>query len=75
MVAQGTPGQAPRDLATHVALCAQCQRRLLSADKPVGPKAQRRAAWPALTRGITLLLVVIAIVMVALAVVRHLLLP
>jgi hypothetical protein len=32
-------------------------------------------AWPALTRAITLLLVVVAVSMVLLAVARHLLLP
>lgn len=75
MVAQATPGQAPRELAAHVAACGPCQRRLLSADRPAGARAARRVAWPALTRAITLLLVVVAVSMVLLAVARHLLLP
>lgn len=75
LVAQATPGQAPRDLAAHVAACGPCQRRLLSADRPAGARVQRGVAWPAVTRAITLLLVVVAVGMVLLVVARHLLVP
>ena len=43
-LAGARPGQAPPDLALHVAGCTSCQARLLAADLP---ERQARAARPA----------------------------
>ncbi len=37
------PGQAPPELAAHVAGCAHCQQRLLEKDQPRSPPGKSRA--------------------------------
>jgi hypothetical protein len=48
-VRESPPGQAPADLARHLATCARCQSRLLGADLAVERAARGR---PAATGGL-----------------------
>jgi len=45
-IAASAPGQIPAELAAHLALCARCQRRLLSAGAPAGTEPRRRQPPP-----------------------------
>jgi len=61
------PGQAPAELATHVAGCARCQRRLLEGDAPrLAGRAGRRKPRPLVTLAILAALGVLAVVALAL---------
>jgi hypothetical protein len=48
--ATGQVGQAPPEVATHVASCGRCQERLLGRDRPAGARpAAPRPAWRSLS--------------------------
>jgi hypothetical protein len=46
-LSSATPGQAPADLANHLASCAQCQERVLAQGLTAGVRRERRAPPPA----------------------------
>jgi len=61
------PGRAPTELATHVAGCARCQRRLLEVDAPrPANRAGGREPRPLVTLAILAALGVLAVVALAL---------
>lgn len=62
------PGQAPAEVARHLAACAQCQARLLEASAPgPRPKQGRKPMGLAPSPGRTILLLVITLAFVAIA--------
>ena len=46
LVARAAPGQAPPELAEHLARCGRCQDRMLSLLRPAGPSSKRRGPPP-----------------------------
>ena len=62
------PGQAPAELATHLAGCDACQQKLLVASAPGPRRAPGRKPMPlAPSPGRTVLLLVLTVVFVMLA--------
>ena len=62
------PGQAPAELATHLAGCGTCQQRLLVASSPGPRRAPGRKPMPlAPSPGRTVLLLVLTVVFVMIA--------
>lgn len=56
----GAPGQAPEDLARHLASCERCQARaLFGAERPAGPR-KPRPELPSLGRAVLLGALVLA---------------
>lgn len=65
-LAEATPGTAPTELATHVAGCVRCQRRLLAGPEAgFQPAARTRAAPPAWRIAVVLGAFVMLIVLIA----------
>jgi hypothetical protein len=67
-------GQAPAELAVHLAGCARCQERVLAVDAP-NPRRRRRTArpeFPSLGRSLLLAALVVAAIVAALATLRQL---
>jgi len=59
-LASAPAGQAPAEVATHLAACARCQERLLNAERPAGetrPPAARQPYRNLLVFGLGLLLI------------------
>ena len=67
-IAAAPPGAAPAELASHLAACARCQRRLLAKAmgdaRPRGPSRERPPVWRTVVAVIaSLVLVLIAMLM------------
>jgi hypothetical protein len=63
-----TTGQAPPELATHVAACDRCQTRLLASDPIADGPALRRPRAPSLMRWVIVCAVALALALLALVV-------
>jgi hypothetical protein len=68
-----TPGQAPADLALHVAACPRCQQRLLASD--VGPRQPAPARKPMLGWALAIVIGGLLVALLALMTVRYLSAP
>jgi hypothetical protein len=69
-ISRAAPGQVPAELATHLATCASCQRRLLAVDLP--ERSGRKITPPASLqqRMLRVLLVLAAVAVVILSMYR-----
>jgi hypothetical protein len=72
-IAAAPPGRAPTELAAHLASCGRCQRRLLvtGSSSTAGKPAARRTP-PPVWRAALVLVGVVLLVIVAMAMLRHL---
>jgi hypothetical protein len=69
------PGQAPAELAAHLAGCVRCQEKLLALDAPRRGASRRRATspeLPSLGRGLVMALLMVAAIVAALLTLRQL---
>jgi len=65
------PGKAAPELAAHLAACPRCQERALSIDAPLHAKGKKAAA-PSLGRTLLIMGVIVVVIVLALATMRHL---
>ena len=65
------PGRAAPELASHVASCPRCQERVLAIDAPLHARGKKTAA-PSLGRTLLLMGVILVVIVLALATMRHL---
>jgi len=71
IVARAAPGQAPPELAEHLARCGRCQDRMLSRLRPAGSASRQRRGPPPIWRLLAVGLGLVLLGLLALLLAAH----